>query len=257
MLKSISRYWKNSKLWAKISFTEYLRYLVTPKNRLVQFSIGEDLIWVRRGTPDLNVTISCLSGEFNILREYYPKDYSGIIVDAGGYIGTSSIALKKLFPEAKIYVIEPSNENIEVLKKNLESYEDVTVIQAALVGEESGPVEIKNRGTGEWGFTAVAEPKDNPDAKILHTVRSVTLQSLGVVISDIGILKLDIEGGEFDLFTHDMKGLDQIGAVFIELHDRIIPGCSDLFFKFSEKRTLIKSGGEKYLSLRQGVRETV
>ena len=57
------------------------------------------------------------------------------------------------------------------------------------------------------------------------------------------------EGGEFDVLTHDAQSLSVIKVVFAELHDRMVEGCSKLFFEFSKNRTLIKEKGEKYLSV--------
>ena len=68
---------------------------------------------------------------------------------------------------------------------------------------------------------------------------------------EIGLLKLDIEGGEYDLLKNDIKTLEKIPVVFAELHDRIISGCKEMYFKFSKKRILIKDRSEKYLSIKR------
>lgn len=64
-------------------------------------------------------------------------------------------------------------------------------------------------------------------------------------------MKLDIEGGEFDLFVRDKASLAQIPAIYSELHEAIVPGCEEEFFKFSSSRILIKDRGEKYLSIKR------
>ena len=235
----------------KVPFSDCAKYFFSPKGELVNISINGVSVWIRKGSPDLYVALGCLYGEFEILRKYFSQNYSGVIVDAGGYTGLSTLALRELFPNAFIVVIEPSLENLQILKKNLADLEDVEIVHGALVGRGAGPVELKNRGTGEWGYTAVHQPLDNVSAETMHSAPAVTLSSLGYEVEDIGILKLDIEGGEFDLLTHDVPTMSGIGAVYIELHDRIIDGCQSLFFDFSKDRVLIKNAGEKYLSLKR------
>ena len=70
-------------------------------------------------------------------------------------------------------------------------------------------------------------------------------------IQNYDFLKLDIEGGEFDLLKNDIKTLKKIPVIFAELHDRIVPKCEEMFFNFSKSRILIKDRGEKYLSIKR------
>lgn len=252
MIRVILQVFKNYILQKSISLKDWARYFFTSKGQLIQIRINGFPVWIRKGSPDLYVALGCLYGEFEILRRACPVDYDGVIVDAGGYTGLSALALRRLFPEAQIVVIEPALENLDLLKKNLSTMKNLRIVHGALVGRDKGPVHLKNRGTGEWGFTAVERPLDNADAPTMHSVPAVTLGSLGLEPSEIGILKLDIEGGEYDLFSHDRESLNQVGVVYAELHDRIISGCSDLFLEYSKERTLIKCAGEKFLSVREG-----
>lgn len=228
----------------------FIQYQLAPKGSQVSVNIhGRDVI-VRKGTPDLMVTLSCFSGEFSGLRKLLPKDFGGVIVDAGGYIGTSAMALRELYPSARIIVVEPSEANIKILRKNLSGMDNLAIVYGALVGRAADAITLKNRGTGEWGFTSVASPKDNPNAEKLQSTPAYTLSQLVDDVSEIGILKLDIEGGEADVLRHDQASLKQIPVVFAELHDRIAEGCTDLFTEFSKDRRIETSGDEKYLSIR-------
>lgn len=234
-----------------IGVSNYFKYISAPKGKLVKIVIKDHAVAVRKGTPDLSVAVSCLSGEFEILRYLLPKNHDGIIVDAGGYIGTATIALKGLFPAAKLVVIEPSSANLEVLKENVANLQNVKIIHGALVGTPETSIRLNNRETGEWGFTAVAKPNDNASAFFLEETPAFRLSDLVGEDENIGLLKLDIEGGELSLLEHDVDSLRSIDAVFAELHDRIIPGCVDKFFDFSKDRILIKDRSEKFLSVKR------
>lgn len=251
MRKFASLTYRNVRLLNFIGLNQYRRYQFTPKGAKVSLSILGKTVTVRKGTPDLSVAISCFSGEFDVLKYLLPRDYKGVIVDAGGYIGTSVLALKDLFPEARIIVIEPSEKNIEILKENTAGIENVDVIYGALVGRSVESIMLKNRGTGEWGFTGVENPKDNKKASDMHRTPAFKLSQLGVDVSEIGLLKLDIEGGEYDIFKNDMPTIQTIPIVFAELHDRIVEGCSELFFKFAKNRILVKDNGEKFLAIKR------
>ena len=251
MKKLAVRVYRTLSLIHVLGVANYFKYKSTSKGKLVKLVIKGHTVAVRKGTPDLGVAVSCLDGEFEILRYLLPENYDGIIVDAGGYIGTATIALKDIFPSAKLVVIEPSSENLEVLKQNVANLQSVKIIHGALVGTAETSIQLNNRGTGEWGFTVVSKPTDKQNASFLQETPAFRLSDLVKEDEKIGLLKLDIEGGELSLLEHDMVSLRNVDAVFAELHDRIIPGCVDNFFKFSQDRILIKDKGEKYLSVKR------
>ncbi len=251
-MKSLAiRIYQILRLINAIGISNYFKYKSPPKGKLVKLVIKGHSIAVRKGTPDVGVAVSCLNGEFEILRYLLPENYDGIIVDAGGYIGTATIALKNIFPSAKLLVIEPSSENLKVLKENVAHLQNVKVIHGALVGTQETSIQLHNRGTGEWGFSVVAKPNDKPNASSLQETPAFRLSDLVEEDEKIGLLKLDIEGGELSLLEHDVESLRSIDAVFAELHDRIIPGCENKFFDFSKDRILIKDRGEKFLSVKR------
>lgn len=239
-----------------VGLRSLLKYGLAASGSEVLVNIKGTNVVVRKGTPDLRVAIDCLSGEFEVLRYLLPHGYDGNIVDAGGYIGTSAIALHNIFPQANITVIEPSVANLEVLKKNVAGIGNIKIVHGALVGKSAGTINLKNRGTGEWGFTIVEAPKDKSDASVLHETQAFTLKDLIASSGGIGLLKMDIEGGEVDLLKHDLETLNSIPVVYAELHDRIIDGCTDLFFNYSSDRVLIKDKGQKYLSISREVAVT-
>lgn len=238
------------RLISQIGISNYLKYRLSPNGQHLKIVIKGHNITVRKGTPDLGIAISCLCGEFDVLRYLFPENFDGIIVDAGGYIGTASIALKEIFPQAKLIIIEPSSDNLEVLKDNVANLQNVKILHGALVGSSEKTMQLNNRGT-ECGFTVVAKPSDKPNASFIQETPAYRLSDLLLENEKIGLLKLDIEGGELSLLEHDIKGLKNIDVVFAELHDRIAPGCVDKFLEFSKDRILIKDKGEKFLSVRR------
>lgn len=240
---------RQTRFLSTLGLRGYISYRIAPRGMPLDVCVLGRRIWVRARTRDLGVAVSCLGGEFEPLRSLLDRDFDGVIVDAGGYIGTAAIALSELYPHAKIVTIEPSYENIGILKRNAQRYPNITVIHGALSGISGAKLKLKNRETGHWGYSVVEAPGDRPDARVIEEVDSYTLSDLVSDPKMIGIIKLDIEGAEKSLFEGDQQVMRAVPAVFVELHDRIIEGCTSSFREFSKDRWVVKCGGEKYLSL--------
>lgn len=244
-----SKFRQQAEYAKKLSPEDRRQYQDASSGEVIQVQVGSHKVSIRKDTPDVVVAISCLSGEFEAVRFLLPSDYTGTIVDAGGYIGTASLALSDLFPLARIICVEPSLDNLNVLKQNIAGRKNIEAVFGALVGGAQKTIELKNRGTGEWGFTAVQQPKDRPDAETMHEVPALRLSDLVENTTEIGLLKLDIEGGELELIQEDAENLGKIPNIFAELHNRIARGCRAAFFSFSKDRIVVRADGEKYLSI--------
>lgn len=238
-----------------VGYGLYLRYRLGPTFGRVapmKVTVAGQTIWVRPGTPDLRVAFQSLRSELDILSDLLPHDFDGLIVDAGGYIGTAALTLAKMYPQAIVVTIEPSSKNFAMLQKNIVGMDRIVPVNAALHAETGRSLDLVDRGTGTWGFSIAARHSAANDD--IETVTTVTLTEIVARFprKPVGILKMDIEGGEHILFSTGDAALDAADAVFIELHDRIVPGCTELFRAFSRDRWLLNAGGEKFLSLRRG-----
>jgi FkbM family methyltransferase len=232
-----------------IGWFSLFNFLASKKHALVDVNIKGESIRVRKGTPDLTVAIDSLTWELESLRFLLPEGYSGLIVDAGGYIGTSAIALHRMYPKAKVVVIEPSSANLKILKRNVGSIKNISLIHGALVGTAGDDVDVFDPQEKEWGYTtSTSHVGATPNSK-LEAVPPITLRELFETHGEIGILKLDIEGGEADVLK-EVGDSQIVFAVFVELHDRFVEGCSEAFWSFSAKRAVVKNDGEKFLSIR-------
>lgn len=239
---------------AVIGRTKSILYEVLPHGTELSINVQGIELVVRCGTPDLYVAIESITGEYMFLRDYLPRDYDGVIIDAGAYIGSAAIVFANLFPKARIICIEPSTDNFRMLRRNTALYSNIEIRKVALVGSRAGSLSLRNRGTGEWGFTVVDRPIDNVDAVALERVDTIDIATLLAGFSGkVGFLKLDIEGAEKEVFQSTSILLSELPYVFVELHEHITSGCVSSFEKFSVAREIRKFGGEKYLSIKKDI----
>ena len=244
MIRKICRGYTNLRA---IGYLSVLKYLTTNQNLILSVTIKNHKIYIRKGTSDLTVAVSCLfKNEFETLKYLYPKSFNGLIVDAGAYIGTFSLAMNDLFPNAEIIAIEPSNDNFDLLNKNTAQNKKIKNINSALVSNNLEEKFLSDPQTGVWGYTTI---KDIPDSKVMYKVQTIQLSEIVNSYKRISILKIDIEGGEYEILKNNSEILKQIPVIIIELHERIVKDVEKLFFEFTKDRILIKDSGEKYLSI--------
>jgi FkbM family methyltransferase len=209
----------------------------------------------RDNTPDLKVIRATLvRQELASLKELVPDPKFDFIIDAGGYIGTAAIALARMFPRSRVITVEPSLENFALLEKNIAPFGNIVAVNAALVGV-GRQVNLYDRRTGEWGFTILQHPRDQQDVSEIQSVQGVTISDLLARFDSAGIdvLKLDIEGGEREVFEHSDPWIDKVGVVVAELHDRIQEGCKRVFYSKTTAMRDVYCQGEKVIRVNDRV----
>jgi FkbM family methyltransferase len=172
--------------------------------------------------------------EIFIRKEYAielpPSLKPTVIVDAGANIGFTSVYFANRFPNAKIFSIEPDDENFKLLTYNTSRYASITPLKNAIWhGDEI--ISLRDKGYGERGF--IIEKGDH----------GISLQGISLTqliqqhqLKHIDILKMDIEGSEKEVFSigYD-RWLPLTRCLIIELHDRMKPGCSRAVFEAVNK----------------------
>lgn len=161
----------------------------------------------------------------------WAQTHKPFILDAGANIGATSIWFANQFPNAKILAVEPEIENFKALRRNTEGNPSIAGIQAA-VASRNGKGTVKDNGNGEWGYSV--EPGEG----------SVICLSIGDLIAgavtdglDPFIVKIDIEGGEKELFKSVSNWTDNIPIIFLEPHDWLYPKQSVSFEAISYLNT--------------------
>jgi FkbM family methyltransferase len=160
---------------------------------------------------------------------YRPGD-GHVIVDAGANIGLFSIWAARRNPRGRVVSLEPFPENFEYLTTNLRSArfgpDRVSPHQVAL-GRDFGQGHMISVGTRSLDHT-LAPGGDRADSPGVLIVPISGLFDLAKA-DRIALLKVDIEGSEYDAFEHvDKSTLERIDRIAIEYHDNIRPGTLSL-----------------------------
>jgi FkbM family methyltransferase len=190
-------------------------------------------VWLREGTSDYAVLEQIFhTEEFNIstapqfawiVAAYDRMLAAGetpLIIDCGANIGLSALYFASRLPKAKIVGIEPARDNVELARKNTGHNPLIEIIEAA-VHDQPSALEIVNP-EGEKFAYQVREAHG-------RTMRSVEAVTVDAVMRRHGarrnlIVKVDIEGGERELFRSNTGWLDHTHLLIVETHDWLFPG---------------------------------
>jgi FkbM family methyltransferase len=188
------------------------------------------------------------------IRKEYEFDVTSApttIIDAGANIGLTSIYLANKYPGASIIAIEPEDSNLEVLRKNIEPYRNITLVSGALWHEDT-TINLVDPSLGNWGFmTQAPGSAEGNYGKHVHEVRGITIDTVmrQEGLERVDILKIDIEGAEREVFGDPSAWIGKIQAMIIELHERMKPGCNRSFYNGSNGFNFEwLQGGSVYLS---------
>ena len=147
--------------------------------------------------------------------EYLPPGGVRTIVDCGANVGITSIFFSERYPDARIFAVEPDPENFALLQRNTAAIDRIVPLRAAIVGSRRGRVRFSTDRPA-WGNRVLGDTASEEHVE----VEAVTIDELmqDESIEHIDILKVDIEGGEIDLFRNP-DFLSKVDLLMIELHD--------------------------------------
>lgn len=152
----------------------------------------------------------------NIIMKY---DFP--VLDAGAHIGLFSLYVKAFNSVVRIYALEPEEENFMLLQKNLTAnrLRDIRVFKAALAGKTgSGELALE---TDSINHHLTDGDRKNDGVKITK-VRTYSLEDFMATINIpcLGLLKMDIEGGEYEVLENiSLEGFEKIHNIILEYHE--------------------------------------
>jgi len=146
-----------------------------------------------------------------------------LIVDCGANIGASPVWFARLFPNARVFALEPEEHNFEILQLNCRTYPSITCRKAAISCTDE-TVYVEDPGAGDWGFRTTSRPAAGKTPVPAYCIESIENQ---FPEAELLLVKVDIEGGEARLFESNLAWIERAMVIIIELHDWLLPGTAN------------------------------
>jgi len=151
-----------------------------------------------------------------------------LVIDAGANIGASAVYFAYSFPKAQVVAIEPERSNFELLTANTAGT-SVQCIHGALAAAP-GRMDVVDTGEGFWGFRTAgaadaAAGKPGAESVDCVTINDIYAEHAGRCAPFM--VKIDIEGGESDLFAANTEWVARTPLIIIELHDWMLTGSAN------------------------------
>lgn len=154
--------------------------------------------------------------------EYYEQPITNtkpIIFDIGANVGNFTIASKIFYPGSTVYAFEPVPKTFSILESNLKAYSDVSIINAAC-GETNSKMPIYSSESESDRSSFDVDNLKNTKDVVTTEVDVLPLDSFieSKNISKIDLIKIDVEGFEFEVLKGLKKGIKKVDWMIMEVH---------------------------------------
>jgi FkbM family methyltransferase len=202
-------------------------------------------LYLRLNSSDISVFRQVfLAEEYGIID---PASIAGgAVIDGGANIGLTSVFIADRNPEASIYAVEPDEANCQLLELNTREYPNVCCIRGALWGSDTSVCIVGS--ASEWAFQV--EPAEAGGENSIPAFSICTLLDR-CGLNGVALLKLDVEGAEWEILQDAASWVDKVENIVIELHEDIRPGCTALFQSATPDFDVVFVGRELTLASRR------
>jgi FkbM family methyltransferase len=172
-------------------------------------------IWVIKET--------CLDRDY----EHYgcPLEDDWVIVDIGAGLGDFAICAARAHPRSQIYAYEPFPESFKLLRENIALNEATNISSFPYaIGAQSGIMHLDTTAGAAVQHSTVKSSVSSAEASSTIQVAGFSLDDMlkEQEISHCDFLKVDCEGGEFDIFFNTSnETLAKIANICLEYHNGV------------------------------------
>jgi FkbM family methyltransferase len=227
-------YYSNVEYWVQPAPKSYLDFETEPTfgGLLVEIYIGNTLsnskeIRIKTPTvekPRININNNTEPTYINYIEFFIDKIYDkylkrrdlGVVIDVGANIGLWAEYIRLTSKYKKIYAIEPNVKALEILRNSFKDPSKVEIVDRAM-----------SKSDGELDFyidtenSTISSVANYGSLTSSYKVKSISFKSFikEYGIDRVGLLKVDIETGEYDLFDSlDSEDFSIIDNILVEYH---------------------------------------
>ena len=159
------------------------------------------------------------------IDDYYnqltKKGYKPLIIDCGSNNGASSIYFSLTYPKSKIISLEIDEGNYLQSLKNLETNKLEVVVLNQGVASEDGYGNFIDPGLGNNAYR-IEKTSGSTDFSLISITSIIKNISFKEKVIPF-LVKIDIEGGEKELFSKNKDWIKDFPVLIAELHDWLLP----------------------------------
>jgi FkbM family methyltransferase len=207
-----------------IAFYNMLRVYPTPLNILIKyiFNVGNYPFEIKIRSPlcilspliynnhDL-INVNCIFCRL----DYYVRNDTRYAVDIGSNIGISALYFLSRNNFSRVFLYEPVPENLKKLKHNLANFQGRYELHKMAVSSESGIFDFGVEQTGLYGGIGV---ETGEYIKVNCKSINEVLEDILTKVNKIDVLKIDIEGNEFEtLMAINKEYFPRITTIYAEI----------------------------------------
>lgn len=145
-----------------------------------------------------------------------------VILDIGAHIGLATLFFKQRWPGARLFAFEPNPESFALLEENVwqNNLENVELYQLAITGSEGIRQLYIPIGEDSWSSNSSLREGSWTGIEKQQGLRveSVRLAKIIQKLEHIDILKMDVEGAEFEIFKDMKSQIGKISHILVEIH---------------------------------------
>jgi FkbM family methyltransferase len=218
--------------WENFGFISAIRLFVHSRSKPVPQGVslyvrklGREIVF--RGELDKGVLSHFYTSGFRI-RDSKANPVR-VIVDAGANIGDETLRFRHFHPEATIIAVEPDAGNWAILSRNVGSDPRMHLLNNGLWSRECRLRVVP----GESAEASHVEEVDNEREPA--DVEAVSIPSImgRFALEEIDILKMDIEGAEYEVFSSPDAAdwIRRVKVLIFECPDADRPGATQRIFE--------------------------
>jgi FkbM family methyltransferase len=189
----------------------------------------------RRFTFRLNqkIIVSLRPEHFGMARGILvDKEYSDLplgfepkrVLDLGANIGLGLLVLHDQYPQAELAGVDADPRNFPLLLQNLADNNMALPLLAAAISGETGILSLRI-GENSTCSTLIEGDLIHPSHTGTLDVPCLTMSQVLERLNwpSVDLLKVDIEGAEESLFSHENQWLHNVKAIVMEIHPNTTP----------------------------------
>ncbi len=194
---------------------------ILKKSPIIQYNYKKHQLYINNEKSALYHIINSTE-KVEKLVDAIDLDKCNIVLDIGANTGLFTYFIKKKFPDAIVYLFEPDERLIPVVKKNIDGLNNCFIVPFAVSNTDNeeitfyvNPNSAQTNSTIKEAITTIDKKAEIITKNILTT--TIDTFCLKKSISNVDVLKIDIQGGEYTALSKATAILPQTKVLLAEM----------------------------------------